>query len=86
MFVILFFILFIVPVDSYGHGGTVGEQIHNFAMQFRPTFICKPKFCRNYFRFTASNIIIVYINRSMDENVSNDATTVRNCLIDLADI
>ena len=81
-----FYITLIVPVDSYGHGGTVGEPIHTFARQFRPIFICKRKFCRIYFRFTTSNILIVYINRSMDEKVSNDASTVRNCLTDLADI
>ena len=66
--------------------GQLVNQFHTFAMQSRPIFICKRQFCRNYFRFTTSNILIVYFNRSMNENVSNDASTVHNCLTDLADI
>ena len=73
-----YYITFIVPVDSHGHGMSVGEPIHTFVLQFKPIFICKRKFPRNfhYVILSTNNLkyIIVYINRSMNENVRNDVS------------
>ena len=65
---------------GHGHGGTVGEPIYTFAMQFRPIFICKRNIFRRTFASQSKYINSVYQSIPMNENVRNDISIIGNCL------
>ena len=66
--------------------GQLRNQFTLLLSNLDPSSFVSENFVEIAFASQLQNILIVYINRPMNENVSNDASTVRNCLTDLADI